>query len=87
MRLLFVTLLAATLLAACTPTTCVPDGSPACECMPGDSRQCTTDGGAAGLQACGMNGQWTTCAQFMDGGDPDVAPAPDVFIFETGHAE
>ncbi|MEI8254963.1 MAG: hypothetical protein WCJ30_04750 [Deltaproteobacteria bacterium] len=78
-------LLAITLaLAGCQSTVaCVPDGTPACECAPGDSRDCTDDAGFAGLEACGMNGRWTACGTFGDASVPRDA-RPDAVFFDFG---
>ena len=77
----FTLLLLATALTACQTygLMCVPDGSPPCACMPGDSRDCTSAAGNAGLESCGQAGQWSTCAEFSgdasqsyDGSNGDV---------------
>lgn len=67
------------------PVTCVPDGSPPCECMPGDSRDCTADAGMPGLQACGNSGQWTICEAFQDGAPQQYdATAVDQDFYDLG---
>ncbi len=71
--------------AACTaPATCVPDGSPPCECTPGDSRDCTSDAGVPGLEACGMDGRWTACGEFMDGAPQSYDAQDDLPQFDSG---
>jgi hypothetical protein len=64
------------------PVMCVPDGSPPCECTPGDSRLCTTDGGVQGLEACGNSGTWTVCEPFSDDVTTSYDATPnDVHLF------
>jgi hypothetical protein len=73
--------------ACAAPPTCAPDAGPPCECTPGDSRDCTTDAGLSGLQACGMDGRWTACGEFLDGAGASYDVQDDLPEFDFGPHE